>query len=235
MKITWPEVPRVYQGVWQRTLYAEPAAAPHRHLDSATQVIWLQTPAWHADLRLPTTRPDFSGVDGLAACSRIQLEWISGLTGFVGLTRVENGLCTWHRLVDITPSLERDCGIMNFLDADTLEERHPHHRYLERWKRRAAGGAVDVVLDNAQRPVWIGIGAHAVSITHRPVTPEAERSFAPIEELDETALRWRAALCLDYLRQDAQGWRVALSTHPWRKGRRLSHPSSTQAHAEELS
>jgi hypothetical protein len=86
MTIPLPGVPEQYQGGWQRGLYAEPNTPPYRVTDTTTQVVWLQGHQWHADLRIPTDAPDFSGIQTLEACSRPQLEWLASLTAFAGLT-----------------------------------------------------------------------------------------------------------------------------------------------------
>ncbi|WP_299315436.1 hypothetical protein [uncultured Halomonas sp.] len=230
MSVAWPDLPAAYHGVWQRSLYAEPSAPPHAQLDTTTQVIWLQTSSWHADLRLPAERLDFTGVDGLADCSREQLVWLARLTAFAGLTQVEGELCTWHRLVDLAPSLERDVGAMRFLEDGALEERHPHGHYLEHWERLAGTGEELLILDDRKLPTWLQLGEHAIAIAHRPPGPDIDALFTPPERLDDDTLGWRASLRLDYLRRDADGWRVTLSTHPWREGLICRHPVMTEGH-----
>src|SRR3569832_1831679 len=57
-------VPNAYLGVWRRSLLETPNLR-----DTHSHVFWLQTPRWHAALRLPAGRPDFSGIASLAECS----------------------------------------------------------------------------------------------------------------------------------------------------------------------
>ncbi|PMR73824.1 hypothetical protein [Billgrantia endophytica] len=233
MSIAWPTVPSRYCGVWQRTLYAEPAAPPHGVRDTTSRVVWLQTASWHADLRLTVERPDFNGISGLDGCNREQLLWLADLTAFAGLTQVDASFetppggesCTWHRVADLLPSLERDSGIMHFDGDNTLEERHPSGRYLERWERLANGNRDEHLAFDAQgRPVWLQLGDHAVAIAHRPPGADAATLYTHLKDLNDAALRWRAGLRFDYLRRDAESWRVALSTHPWRVGLCLPSP-----------
>ncbi|QJQ95899.1 MULTISPECIES: hypothetical protein [Halomonadaceae] len=231
MSVAWPNLPTAYRGVWKRTLYAEPSAPPHTQLDTTTQVIWLQTSSWHADLRLPAERPDFTGVSGLAGCSREQLIWLASLTAFAGLTQVEGELCSWHRLADLAPSLERDVGAMRFLDTNALEERHPYGHYLEHWERLASTGEEHLILNDRGLPTWMQLGDHAIAIVHRPSGPGVEALFTPPERLDDDTLRWRASLRLDYLCRETDGWRVTLSTHPWREELTCRHSVLTEGHA----
>lgn len=125
-------VPARYRGVWRRTLLAAPGLR-----DTSTTVLWLQTPHWHADLRIPAGRPDFSGVDGLGQCSAEQKAWLAGQQGFAGVTEVAEHagaeLCTWHRVMDFQPpSPTPDAGTMRFAP-DRLVETGIHQAYVEHW------------------------------------------------------------------------------------------------------
>lgn len=217
-------VPSAYRGLWRRTFYGEPGGV----CDTVSEVVWLQGPLWHADLRLPRQTPDFSGVTRLADCSREQLVWLAGLTAFAGLTQVEGAHCTWHRYFDLNPTLERDTGLMTFLGENSLEERHPYGRYRECWERQAGQvGEGRLVFDGTGRLLWLQLGEHAMAVAHRPSDPSREpraaaTPFAPLGSLDDAALRWRASLRFDYLQYSPEGrsqtWKVLLSTHPWRRG-----------------
>ena len=218
MTIPLPGVPEQYQGGWQRTLYAEPNTPPYRVTDTTTQVVWLQGQQWHADLRIPTDAPDFSGIQTLEACSRPQLEWLASLTAFAGLTQIEGGVCTWHRFQDLCPSLEKDVGLLRWLDDITLEERHPHGQYVEHWQRFANDVIQEVVQDEHGQLRWQQIGNHAIAITPRPASNTSEL-FSSISTATDETLRWRASLRFDYLQRSSQGgWQIELSTQPWRKG-----------------
>ncbi|MES1955407.1 hypothetical protein [Salinisphaera hydrothermalis] len=213
-------VPARYRGLWRRRLYVEPAAGPSVVEDTTTEVYWLQTGLWHADLRIPVGMPDFTGVGSLADCDRMQLIWIAGLTAFAGRTIVEGRFCTWHRLVDMAPGLDKDIGGMQFLSDRLLEEQHPDGRYLERWEKVASGDATGEVarIDEAGLPVWLQQGAHAFRIVPRPSLEADHELLEAPETLAGAALARRAATEVSYLCRDADGWRVARSTHPWRIG-----------------
>lgn len=118
-------VPAGYRGVWQRTLLETPEGR-----DTATQVHWLQTEGWHADLRVP------EGVDPATPQGRAQLQ------GFCGITRITPGvggqpdICTWHRRWDVQPPRSApDAGTMVFETPERVIETGVHGRYLEVWER----------------------------------------------------------------------------------------------------
>ena len=63
-----PLVPAAYRGVWKRTLLRTP-----QREDTTTQVYWMQTQSWHADIRVPASRPTHRS-------QRTPLTWIVSLT-----------------------------------------------------------------------------------------------------------------------------------------------------------
>ncbi|MEH6641327.1 hypothetical protein [Vreelandella glaciei] len=220
MSTDLPSTPKAFRGVWQRTLYAEPAKEPYQQADTTTQVYWIQGKHWHADLRLPTDSPDFAGITGLDDCNRRQLEWLAGLTAFAGITQIDSelGVCTWHRYQDLCPSLEKDVGLLQWINDSTLEERHPHGQYVEQWQQLSNAAAEEVIqTDELGQLRWLQIGDHAMAITPRPLVANASELFSPISAANDDTLRWRASLCFDYLQRSHDGWQVVLSTQPWRK------------------
>lgn len=213
-------VPDRYRGLWTRTRYVEPAAGEPIVADTSTWVFWLQTALWHVDLRIPAAAPDFGGIKGLADCDRERLVWIAGLTAFAGRTIVAGCFCTWHRLVDMAPELEKDIGKMCFGSDGTLEEHHPEGRYRERWAKLPDDGQTREVvkLDAGGLPVWLQHGSHAFIVRARPQMADDHDLLAPPAALATDALRVRAALEISYAHRGRQGWRVERSTHPWRVG-----------------
>ena len=223
MTLPLPATPTEFRGVWKRTRYAELAQPPYQYTDTGTQVVWLQGAQWHADLRLPARHDALAGIEHLGACSRAQLEWLAHLTGFVGITQIDGPVCTWHRLQDLNPSLEKDVGQLAWLDDHLLEEQHPHGRYVEHWQRQCTPDQRELVRTDAQgRLRWLQIGDHAMAITPRPASGHHDSLYTPLEKASDDALRWRASLCMDYLERDGQGWQIRLSTHP----SRIGHPAT---------
>ena len=216
-------VPTRYHGLWQRTLYAEPARGEPDRVDDTTQVFWLQAGDWHADLRVPADRRDFTGIESLPACRRDQLEWLAGLTAFAGITRVQGPFCTWHRLVDLSPGLDKDIGVMRFIDDDTLEECHPSGRYREIWRRLTTLASAEPIVERnaAGLPCWLQYGDHAMAIDDRTPADNAPDLLAEPAGLDTAALQERLAVNIRYARRRDQAWEVQLSTWPWQENRPL--------------
>jgi hypothetical protein len=114
-----PAVPAGYGGVWQRTLLETPT-----HRDDTTFVRWLQTPHWHADLRVPAALPRDPAHH----------------QGFAGSTEVETSghgeVCHWHREVDLQPpGPTPDAGWMVFETTERAIETGVHGVYREVWER----------------------------------------------------------------------------------------------------
>lgn len=126
-------VPAKYWGLWQRTLFATSGS-----MDRSSRVYWLQTSSWHADIRIPADRPDFTGATSLADCSGEQLSWLAQQQGFAGITVVTGDQCEWKRVIDFQPpSGKRDIASMQFAHPDKLLEYGIEDKYSEAWEREA--------------------------------------------------------------------------------------------------
>jgi hypothetical protein len=124
-------VPSKYLGVWKRTLLEQ-----HGNQDTSSLVLWIQTEQQHADIRIPTLRPDFSNRESLQDCSAEQLRWLSSQQGFTGKTEVNTSVCQWHREFDFQPKNDsRDIGEMVFDGDETLLETGIDTSYFEVWKK----------------------------------------------------------------------------------------------------
>lgn len=235
MTMPLPIVPEQYPGGWQRMLYAEPHTPPYRVTDTTTQVVWLQGHQWHADLRIPTDAPNFSSIQSLEECSRSQLEWLASLTAFAGLTQIEDGVCTWHRFQDLCPSLEKDVGLLRWLNDHTIEEQHPVGHYVEHWQRFTAPHAKETTrIDALGRLRWLALGDHAIAITPRQSAATLQQPFILPSHATTDDLRWRVSLCFDYCQRHQEGWRIELSTQPWRQGRFINETRHSSANAATI-
>ena len=132
---TFPEVPERYRGVWRRTLLETPDIR-----DTTTWVHWLQTPRWHADLRVPAAAEVDRAAIALDTMSGEQHLALAYQQGFFGRTEVVQHLhgdvCTWHRRLDMQPpGLTPDAGWMEFGSDDRVIETGVHGAYREVWER----------------------------------------------------------------------------------------------------
>lgn len=222
-----PPVPERYVGLWQR-LILQTEGTP---ADVTSNVFWLQTRSWHADIRVPAQRPDFAEVPGLQDCDREQLLWLASQQGFVGLTEVEGEICTWERKADFRPPTgRRDMGRMVFIDRDTVVETGIEARYLEIWERVPGGDGLSIVMTRlaegsrtAEPAEWlIFAGEYAMHVRSRlqQHLPHAESLVALVESEGSEEARLRSLVDFDisFARQTPGGWRIQLSTLPFREG-----------------
>lgn len=207
-------VPDRYCGVWQRSLLVTPELR-----DTETTVFWLQTGRWHADIRLPAGRPDFSGVRQLADCSMQQLEWLRQQQGFAGVTEVDISvtpeICRWHRVVDFQPPTAiADAGTMEF-ESGVLIEKGVHADYLEHWHKLPDSDASFTVLrpsaQSAPLQLLLVAGAYVMRVRERQIGWE---SGAALEAILDFEISF--GVC------DADGWRVKHSTLPWLEGQHFA-------------
>lgn len=176
-------VPAAYRGVWQRTLLETPEGT-----DTTTQVHWLQTEGWHADLRVP------AGVDPGTPEGRALLQ------GFCGLTRITPGrdgqpdICTWHRRWDVQPPRSTpDAGHMVFETPERVIETGVHGRYLEVWERlpgSTGSYAAQTELDDQGQPTGaMRFIAGRYTLTVRPRRAAWPADLRPDETLAELVQR----------------------------------------------
>lgn len=224
-------VPERYRGVWQRTLLQTPTLR-----DTTTTVFWLQTAHWHADIRIPASRPNFIGVAALADCSAGQRAWLATQQGFAGVTAVtatpSAEICTWHRLLDFQPpAAGPDAGYMQFTPTHLIETG-VHGVYLEHWQKLPGSDDGFMVLqclqDDANVPVaprlLLVAGDHVMHL-------RARTQDWPADTLPGTALGLVADLQampalldfeIDFGRRTVDGWEISQSTLPWREGTRIA-------------
>lgn len=221
---TSPPVPPRYRGVWRRSLLETRTLS-----DTGTIVHWLQTSRWHADLRLPTGRPDFTGVMSLAECNTDQLEWLATQQGFAGVTRVDQHpeICHWHRIVDFQPAaVLADAGYMAF-DGDRVVETGVHAPYLENWDRLPGsqdGFAVFQQLDAPSMTLLLVAGDYVMRVRDRrtpwPAGIAPGTSLLALLEMDVDILPLLDCE-LSFGRRNAGGWLIDYSTLPFLQQRQV--------------
>lgn len=223
-------VPSALAGVWQRSLIE--GAGIER--DTRSTVLWLQTPSWHADLRIPPDRPDFSRCHRLDDCSGDQLRWLARQQGFAGITEVRregsDTLCEWHRRIDLQPARGRpDIGRLVFgADGNVLEEYGVGADYHETWRRLPGSGSESLGWQRLgqQRELLLVAGAYFFFVCDRRPASHPPQDAPRLADLLERGAATAAELLdleLSFGRRalGTAGWTIEHSTLPWREGSTL--------------
>lgn len=125
------QVPQPYLGLWRRTLLEQAGV-----IDTTTLVLVIQTEQYHADIRIPAPRPEFSKIHRLEHCSSEQLSWLATQQGFTGITQINGNVSQWLRDHDFQPSNDqRDIGEMRFESDDIVVETGVDAEYREIWQK----------------------------------------------------------------------------------------------------
>lgn len=234
--MTAQAVPDDLRGVWQRTLLqTDTDTSTPPPSDSSSWVRWLQTSAWHGDLRVTQQALSDRVARPLAELSPPQLAVLAQQQGFAGITQFEalpeGQICTWLRRIDYQPpGLQPDAGWMMFEQADRLVEIGVHADYNEVWARLpdsvgryvALAGLGDDGQDNGVRLLIAGVYMMLV----RPRRQRWPRGMTPGYTLSdvmltfpEQALSWLdCEISFGRLQQGL--WHVERSTLPEREGQR---------------
>lgn len=234
-------VPAAYLGVWRRSLLE---TAQLR--DERSHVFWLQTPHWHADLRLPAGRPDFSGVGSLAECNATQLSWLANQQGFFGVTQVEGDRCTWHRQMDFQPaSGSRDIGRMVF-DGERVIETGVEGSYLEVWDHlppsRGGSAALELVMEAGEQPwrsTWLLVAGDCFIYVRGRAHPLPRATDLPCliartQPSPSQMLDWLNVEISFGYRKGPNPWRIEHSTLPFREETFLTRPGAIQRQGYQI-
>jgi hypothetical protein len=216
--IAGPPVPDAYLGVWKRTLLRTPGIE-----DTTTRVYWMQTRSWHADIRVPASRPACSGKTSLDALTRDELMGLARQQGFCGTTLVEGDICRWLRRHDFQPpSGANDIGRMEFETPDRVLEYGVEADYFEIWERvpESTGGDFAMRL-SADPPAFLfGTGRYRMRVRPRsqslPTAPNMSALAAP---MSDEGVRGLLDFEISFGRlQGPAAWRIEHSTPPWHEG-----------------
>ncbi|NLP63605.1 hypothetical protein [Paraburkholderia sacchari] len=220
--MTTNSVPVEYVGVWKRSKLRR-GTAPW---DFTTRVFWLQTPFWHADIRIAPDRPDFSNVKSLADCNQEQLDALLTQEAFCGTTTVEDDVCRWTRYIDYRLRDTDDFGQMVF-DGNNVEEIGIETDYYELWHKlpESLGRAFALQRNDPQckhgRSVLCVAGDYFIYSRDRPMwTSPAVRTRRKIQ--NRCVGRRELEAFLDFESsfgtvKDGVGM-IEMSTLPWREG-----------------
>lgn len=224
------KVPDSYVSVWRRDyLYSAEEGE-----DTSTHVYWMQSGLLFADIRVPSNRPDFSGVTSLADCSDEQVRWLAAQKGFAGWLDVsgDQDLFQWHRVLDYQPdSSVQDIGRMSVQDGYVLEEGLDSD-FREHWVRITPEhpGHGAYVLEQVAGPdscavPWRGylicVGDYfMLAIDRRPDLSRSD-SLLSLYQGDIQGLR-REGLDMEIsfglIEGERGDYQITLSTHPFREG-----------------
>jgi hypothetical protein len=212
-----------YIGVWRRLLLRTPTVE-----DTTTEVYWLQTRDWHADIRVPKNRPACKGKSSLQQLDRIELLGLAQQQGFAGITEVKGNICRWHRRVDFQPpSGFNDVGRMVFESPDRVLEYGVEQAYFEIWERLPDSTEnpsvniqiTDKKINEKSTPSTIEVNSGKYFIFVRP--RQFNVSTAAIPENAE-ALRTWVDFEISFGSRATDGSKQILrSTLPWREGQRI--------------
>ncbi len=218
----------IYQGLWQRRTLTTPTLN-----DDLSLVFWLQVGHWHADLRIPYYRPDFSGCSSLSDCNRYQLLWLLRQEGFGGVTWVNGDICEWLHYIDYHPTVQRDLGRMVFFAGnDAIEEYGVETEYIERWERikddrDLACSSTCWSTDGLKQMLWLRAGKHFMCVRARPLTGKNERKLWTLlynEMATDNELRLLADCEISLGEITELKARILHSTLPWLEGKFLILP-----------
>jgi hypothetical protein len=217
--ISGPPVPPEYIGVWKRTLLRTPEIE-----DTTMQVYWMQTQSWHADIRMPASRPAFAGKTGLDQLNRTELLELARQQGFCGVTQVDGDICRWLRRHDFQPpSGANDIGRMEFDGPDRVLEYGVEADYFEIWECMPGSRSENFALELSASPLSMMLvtGPFFMLVRPRattlPIAPNlaafaADKSVADLQALLDFEISFgRRGNCSD-------AWRIGLSTLPWHEG-----------------
>jgi hypothetical protein len=213
-----PEVPPAYLGVWKRTLLRTP-----QREDTTTQVYWMQTRSWHADIRVPASRPAFDGKTALDQLNKTELMELAKQQGFCGTTVVAENICRWLRQYDFQPpSGANDIGRMEFDGPDRVLEYGVEAEYFEIWERLpgSKGKTSAVQVSDDPLSLLLSSGEYVMSVRPRAVQlPTSSNLTAFLEGKNGQLLREALDFEISFGRRVSEvAWRIDLSTLPWRHG-----------------
>jgi hypothetical protein len=219
-----PPVPAELTGLWRREVITAPGLR-----DETTQVLWLQTRTWYADLRVPADRPGARAPAGFGAYADAELLELAKIQGFAGELSAGEGICLWRRDFDRQPpGPAPDEARYAFDGPDVMIEDGVHADYQEIWRRepRSSGPLAAFRLLDPAAPggLLVIAGDHLMEFLARPGPPLSGESLAELVQArlaadDRAGAEALLGARIRYAVRDGAGWRTALASHPWLEGR----------------
>jgi hypothetical protein len=228
MTHTWsdaqtPATPVELRGLWRR----EEIFTPSGHRDATTQVLWLQTERFYADIRVPVDRPLRSGEGGFEPYSDEELIKLAAMQGFAGVLTANADVCLWRRDLDYQPPDSVPDEARFEIDGDRMGEFGIHSEYTEIWRRQAdSREPLAAFRREAGDPALLVIGGdHFIELESRAVPlPEGQgladivRRSLEADRRDQAIAALQMRICYGRIRGSETPWRVGLSTLPWLEG-----------------
>lgn len=225
-------------GCWDRCYIRFPDGTE----DFSTRVIWIQTLAGVADIRIPATQPDLRDRTGLADCSTEELLALAEQDCFCGVTLFDSNsqpfpTASWppeSYLFRFQPVITfPESGWMEWLEGGTcMVERAPSGAYVEDWRLRPGSRSFGAHLtqpDASLRTCLYVAGDHAIFARDRTAVLPTNKSLVELAQ-EATHDHRRLQLLLDcefsyaHRGQPGRDYEIKLSTFPWRVGQSLGCP-----------
>jgi hypothetical protein len=225
-------VPSELMGLWRREVITAPGFR-----DDTTQVVWLQTARWYADLRVRVDRPGPKIAPGFSAYSDADLIALAKVQGFAGELTAADGVCVWRRDLDHQPAGPEPDEARYSLDGDIMIEDGIHSDYQEIWRRAADSqgpfAAFRLTETDGRSGLLVMAGRHLIEFVARPgAAPDGESLAALVEhELAEGRRAGAEALLATRIRyavSEGGGWTVKLSSMPWLEGQPIWPPDAAR-------
>ena len=214
------EVPYAVRGLWRREVITAPGFR-----DETTQVVWLQTQSWYADLRVAADRPVIPGAQSFAAYGDEDLKAMAKVQGFAGQLTVADGICYWRRDVDYQPPTDSPDEGRYSLSDDVLVEDGIHAEYQEIWRRAPdslePAAAFKLDGEDGRTGVLVIGGRFMIEFVSRAVAPPAAASLVEAVEAalaagDRATAEDLLSTRIRFAERGADGrWLTRLSSLPW--------------------
>lgn len=210
-------VPQRWRGVWRRLALERADGST----DTESLVLWLQTETLFADIRVPHSRPDFSGVEDFADLGPEQAAFLARQDGFAGVLHAAGDQARWERRIDFNPPAATPDEAKLSRSRRMLVATGVHSNSIEHWWCEDPWGASDTeILINRTDCILLrasGVFLYAEERRANPPAPGtlAER-VAEAECPEEFAALLNCEISVGTISDD--GWRIGGSTLPWREG-----------------
>jgi hypothetical protein len=214
------------QGIWTRDWIEKRGVK-----SDAVDVLYLQTPTFFADMRIPRDRAKMLDAKSFADLSEEQLRSLARQNGFTGRTTVAEDVATWHHDIDFQPSDGTpDTGRVERVLPNQMLEHGLDGSYSEGWRSSTDGHGrflvVRVEHSGRMSRTLVVVGNQFIYVRNRAKELPSAASFDALIEATHPS-REQIVEYLDCefsvgrVTGDRVPWQIERSTLPWREGRHL--------------